>query len=199
MSGNITKNYTCDGKTIAPEFQKGCVMQNPNVWGELRGRDVQSARGTKAGTIQDVVVDPQTGNVRYVVLSRTIRTRQGFSAIGAFLLFLFVAGLFWVTFEVSTRGWEQARQEVTSTLQGAAYAAKETSLDAALSAKVKTALSLSKRVPAGQISVDADGPAVTLRGEVPSEQVREIAESIARDVPGVAEVRNHLFPVAQSK
>ena len=79
------------------------------------------------------------------------------------------------------------------------FAAKETSQDAALTAKVKTALSLSKRIPSGEINVDANNDVVTLRGEVPNEQTRSLAEQIARDVPGVREVQNHLYAVSHSQ
>src|SRR2546427_89660 len=90
----------------------------------------------------------------------------------------------------NSAGEDHAKQNIRSTVQRVAYAAKETSADAALTTKVKTALSLSKRIPAGDIHVDSDGGIVTLRGEVPSAQVRELAESIARDAPGVQEARN---------
>ena len=108
-------------------------------------------------------------------------------------------GLIWVGYLVSTRGWEQARQDISTTVQGAAYAAKETSQDAAVTAKVKTALSLSKRIPSAEINVDANNDVVTLRGEVPNEQTRSLAEQIARDVPGVREVQNHLYAVSHSQ
>jgi osmotically-inducible protein OsmY len=121
------------------------------------------------------------------------------SVLAGIALVCLVLGLAWTTFLVSTRGWDQAKEDLKSSLQGAAYAAKETSQDAALTTKVKTALALSKRIPAGQISVDSEGDVVTLRGEVPSEQVRELAEAIARDVPGVREVHNHLFALSRTQ
>jgi hyperosmotically inducible protein len=83
--------------------------------------------------------------------------------------------------------------------QRAVYAAKETSEGAALTGKVKTALSLSKRIPSDKINVDSEDDIVTLRGEVPSDEVRELAESIARDVPGVSDVHNHLYAVSRSQ
>jgi len=64
---------------------------------------------------------------------------------------------------------------------------------------VKTALALSKRIPADTISVESEGDVVTLRGEVPSDQVRDLAESIARDVPGVQMVHNHIFAVSRTQ
>src|SRR5262249_28001330 len=102
--------------------------------------------------------------------------RRGISVAGAILLLCLVLALGWFTYLVSTRGWDQAQQDVKSTFQGAAYAAKETSQDATLTAKVKTALSLSKRVPSDKISVDTQNGVVTLRGDVPSSDVAKTAE-----------------------
>jgi sporulation protein YlmC with PRC-barrel domain len=133
-----------------------------------------------------------------VVRERTVyvesRPRgQGLSVLGTILVVCILFALVWVAYLVGTRGWDQARQDIANSIQGAAYAAKETSYDAALTAKVKTALALSKRIPSNEISVDSQGDAVTLRGEVSSEEVRHLAETITLDVPGVREVNNHLY------
>jgi sporulation protein YlmC with PRC-barrel domain len=130
---------------------------------------------------------------------RAVPVRSGVSALAVILLICLVLALGWMTYLVSTRGWDQAKQDVQSTFQNAVYAAKETSHEAALTTKVKTALSLSKRIPANKIDVDSQGDVVTLRGEVPSNDVRSAAESIAQDVPGVSEVQNHLFAVTPSQ
>jgi sporulation protein YlmC with PRC-barrel domain len=145
------------------------------------------------------------GDVAPEVRSRTVyverriapRQRPSFAAVVALIILLVAGG--WISFLVATRGWDQAKEDMKSSLQGAAYAAKETSYDAALTTKVKTALSLSKRIPASQISVESDGNSVTLRGEVPSDEIRNLAEAIARDVPGVQEVHNHLFAVSRTQ
>jgi len=185
---------------------------------------IRNTAGEDLGKIEDVVFDPDTGNVRYVVSSfnrvlddpRTNRVlddrrpivdrpvlverrrpRTGISIVGAILLVCLVLGLAWATFLVATRGWDQARQDMKSSLQSAAYAAKETSKDAALTTKVKTALTLSKRIPADKIDVESDGTVVTLRGDVPSNEIRDLAEKVTRDVPGVTDVQNHLFPVGR--
>jgi sporulation protein YlmC with PRC-barrel domain len=120
-------------------------------------------------------------------------SRRGVSLLGGIVLVCLILSLAWFGFLIMTRGWDQARSDINSTFQSAVYAAKETSRDAALTAKVKTALSLSKRIPSDKINVDSQGDVVTLRGEVPSEQVRDLAESIVRDVPGVSDVHNHIF------
>ncbi|PYS30137.1 MAG: hypothetical protein DMG11_06310 [Acidobacteria bacterium] len=134
------------------------------------------------------------------VVERTPRQPgKPISLFGAVALVLLLMGALWVGFLVSTRGWEETRSEIGSTFQSVAYAMKETSKDATLTAKVKTAFSLSKRIPSGQISVDSDDGVVTLRGEVPSEEIRRLAESVARDTPGVVDVQNHLYVTGRSQ
>jgi BON domain-containing protein/PRC-barrel domain protein len=193
-------------------------MQPSKMWtaDALLNARVRNTAGEDLGKIEDVVFDPDTGNVRYVVSSfngaladsrrplvdrpdyvERRRPRTGISLIGAILLVCLVLGLAWATFLVATRGWDQARQDMKSSLQSAAYAAKETSKDAALTTKVKTALKLSKRIPADKIDVESDGTVVTLRGDVPSNEIRDLTEKITRDVPGVTDVQNHLFPVGR--
>jgi len=142
---------------------------------------------------------------RHVVRRRALyvepparRAKSGMSLLSGVALACLILALAGMTFLVSTRGWDQTKQEIKSSVQGAAYAARESSHDAALTTKVKTALALSKRIPAGQVDVDSDGDVVTLRGEVPSDQIRDLAESIARDVPGVHEVYNHIFAVSRT-
>src|SRR5438105_10130548 len=100
---------------------------------------------------------------RRVYVERTAPRHGGLSVFAGILLVCIVLALGWMTFLVSTRGWDQAREDIKSSLQNAAYAAKETSHEAALTTRVKTALALSKRIPAGQINVDSEGDAVTLR------------------------------------
>jgi sporulation protein YlmC with PRC-barrel domain len=124
---------------------------------------------------------------------------RGVSAGVAGLLILLMIGLLWFAFLVWTRGWETAKNDIRNSVGGLAYAMKEGSEDATLTAKVKTALSLSKRVPAGNIDVDSRDGIVTLRGEVSNEEVRSMAEQIARDTPGVVDVRNHLFAVSSTQ
>jgi sporulation protein YlmC with PRC-barrel domain len=148
-------------------------------------RDIQNYYGIPAPVVRE----------RTTVYAE--RRRRGIPVLATIVLICLVGGLIWAGYLISTRGWDQAKQDMMSTVQRAAYAAKETSGDAALTTKVKTALSLSKRIPAGQINVDSDGGIVTLRGEVSAGNVREVAESIARDVPGVQEVRNHIFVPSQ--
>jgi sporulation protein YlmC with PRC-barrel domain len=125
--------------------------------------------------------------------------RRGLSLVAMVLLIGLVLGLAWMTYMVSTRGWNQAQQDIKDPLQTAAHAAKETSETAALTTKVKTALSLSKRIPSDKINVDSQNGDVTLRGDVPSPDIKALAESVARDVPGVNQVHNHLYVVTRSQ
>src|SRR5579862_4642644 len=71
-----------------------------------------------------------------VVRERTVYVEkprgQGLSALGTILFACLLFGLIWVIFLVGTRGWDQARQDIENSVQSAAYAAKETSQDAAI-------------------------------------------------------------------
>jgi osmotically-inducible protein OsmY/sporulation protein YlmC with PRC-barrel domain len=127
-----------------------------------------------------------------VVVQREIRKNRPaslFASALAIVLLLFLLGFSYLVF---TRGWDRARDTAVDWVQGVAYAAKETSEDAALTAKVKTALSLSRRVPSATINVDTNNEVVTLRGEVPNEETRVLAEMIARDTLGVTELVNRI-------
>src|SRR6188768_3309739 len=62
---------------------------------------------------------------------------------------------------------------------------KESSEDAATATKVKTALMLSKHVSPYAITVKTEQRAVSLTGQVPSEEVKAMAGAIAQDTSGV--------------
>lgn len=65
--------------------------------------------------------------------------------------------------------------------------------DAAITAKVKTALIAEPDLKGMAIDVDTEQNVVTLNGAVASEAVRERAERIAKEVEGVKDVRNQLL------
>jgi osmotically-inducible protein OsmY len=69
---------------------------------------------------------------------------------------------------------------------------KESSQDAATTSKVKTALLLSKHVSAFDVKARTNRGAVTLTGEVPSEETRRVAGAITQDTSGVTAVHNNL-------
>src|SRR5882762_9421312 len=69
---------------------------------------------------------------------------------------------------------------------------KESSEDAATTTKVKTALMLSKRVSPFKIDVNAKQGAVSLTGQVPSEEIKAMAGVIAQDTSGVKLLNNNL-------
>ncbi len=173
---------------------------NPADWPDITDaaweQRIRDHYRTGPGPIRERVV--HVG--RPVVERRVVAPRRtGISVLGGIVIALFVAGLLWMAFLVSTRGWDGAKQQLTNTFSGAAYAMKETSQDAALTAKVKAALSLNKQVPADQIHVESQGDVVTLRGEVPNDEVRSVAEKIAQDTPGVGEVRNYLYAMQHTQ
>lgn len=67
------------------------------------------------------------------------------------------------------------------------------------SRKVKTALGLSKRLAGFDIAVSTNDGVATLTGQVPSEDIKSLAGAIARDTPGVTDVKNEIAvdPAAQ--
>jgi hyperosmotically inducible periplasmic protein len=73
------------------------------------------------------------------------------------------------------------------------------SADATTTKKVKTALGLSRRVAGFEIDASTSDGVVTLTGQAPSEDVKSFAAEIARDTPGVVDVKNEIAvnPTAQ--
>lgn len=71
--------------------------------------------------------------------------------------------------------------------------------DAATARKVKTALGLSKRLAGFDINVTVSDGVAALSGQVPSEEIKSLAGAIARDTPGVTDVKNEIAvdPAAQ--
>jgi hyperosmotically inducible protein len=69
---------------------------------------------------------------------------------------------------------------------------KSDTRNAALTAKVKSALAADVGLKTLKIDVDSMGNTVTLKGAVDSEATKKRAEEVARKVDGVATVRNEL-------
>jgi osmotically-inducible protein OsmY len=64
--------------------------------------------------------------------------------------------------------------------------------DARITAQVKAAFALSKRISAYEIGVDTKNGVVTLSGKAPSEADRELAGNVAGDTTGVTQVNNQI-------
>jgi sporulation protein YlmC with PRC-barrel domain len=191
LSTSRTRDYVLldipkDTLRRAPGFERG-------AWPDMADPGWQRRIDDYYGTDRRVLAN------RPVVVERRRPAGRALSVLAGILLVCLVLALAWVAYLVSTRGWDQAREDMKSSLQGVVYAAKETSQGAALTSKVKTALALSKRIPSDKIDVDSEREVVTLRGEVPSDEIRDLAETRARDVPGVSEVHNHLYVVAPAR
>ena len=192
LSTSRTRDYVLldinkDTLRRAPGFDRGAW---PDMTDPVWRRSIDDYYGADRRFVGDRPV---------VAERRRAPLRRAVSVLAGILLLCFLLALAWVTYLVSTRGWDQARQDVKSSLQGVAYAAKETSQGAALTGKVKTAFALSKRIPSDKIDVDSEHDVVTLRGEVPSDEIRDLAETRARDVPGVSEVHNYLYVVTPTR
>jgi sporulation protein YlmC with PRC-barrel domain len=142
-------------------------------------------------TVADPVARPVI--VERPVERHYVAPRKPISALAIVFLALLLVGALAFTYMVQTRGWDQAKVEMLGSMQGVTYAMKDASSDATLTAKVKTAFSLNRRIPATAINVDSNNGVVTLRGEVSDEATRATAVTVAQDTPGVQEVRDHLF------
>lgn len=75
-------------------------------------------------------------------------------------------------------------------LDNATAEAKRTAADAALTAKVKTALANDAGLKTLKLDVDANGGVVTLKGRVDSDDAKQRIHEIAQAVPGVTWVQN---------
>ena len=100
--------------------------------------------------------------------------------IALLIVLIVVAG---AGYYVYTHGWK--KPERLSSLFSS-------SGDAATTRKVKTALGLSKRLAGFDIDVNTNNGIVTLSGRVPSEDAKSLAGEIARDTPGVTDVKNEI-------
>jgi hyperosmotically inducible periplasmic protein len=69
---------------------------------------------------------------------------------------------------------------------------RDSSIDAALAAKVRGALALSRRVSGLKVGVGVRSGVARLDGRVPTQEARSIVEAIATDTPGVKGVENGL-------
>ena len=86
-------------------------------------------------------------------------------------------------------GAENLGQQVQTAAQGA----KEAAANAALAAKVKTALGTRKGINAGDIDANAKDGVVTLKGDVNSQAEADTAVEVAQQTEGVKSVNNQLM------
>ena len=94
-------------------------------------------------------------------------------------------------------GWHAKNETRVNGSTAAAEPARgpvQTASDAAITAKVKTALGADDLVKARNIDVDTMRGVVTLHGNVASAAEKERAISLARRVEGVAGVKDNLKP-----
>jgi hyperosmotically inducible protein len=90
---------------------------------------------------------------------------------------------------------ERAREtgaRIGESLAVGAERAERAATDAALTAKIKSKMALDDNVRAMAIDVDTNRGVVTLRGSVPSAEVRERAVRLALETDGVIDVRDLL-------
>ena len=88
---------------------------------------------------------------------------------------------------------DRQAQGLGAQVENAAVHARQAVTDAALAAKVKTALSTRKSLDGTDIRVDAKGTVVTLKGDVNAREQAGQAEQVARGTTGVTSVVNQLM------
>jgi hyperosmotically inducible protein len=103
------------------------------------------------------------------------------------LLLILVAGAVYL---LGKRGAHvgEAGKSVALDLEKAAEAVRDTSEDAILTTKVKTAIALSKSASTFDIDVDSDEGVVTLTGALPESEDKEAVLQVARSTDGVLSV-----------
>ena len=130
---------------------------------------------------------------------KKLASESGFVRAG--LVLLVVIGVIGVLYLSRWRGGEidvaEAGKVVAGDLERAAETVRDTSKDAFLTAKVKTALALSKSASVFGVDVDSNGGTVTLTGAVPSNEIRAAVLETARDTEGVREVVDRIEVDAQ--
>jgi osmotically-inducible protein OsmY len=97
------------------------------------------------------------------------------------LLALVAGGLYYY----KARGFGSGAPQSLQTLRGEVK-------DAALTGAVKTAFELNRTLKPLPLHVSTEGEVVTLRGDVPSEEVKAVAERVAAAVPDVRQVVDHI-------
>jgi hyperosmotically inducible protein len=88
---------------------------------------------------------------------------------------------------------DRQAQGVGAKVESAADNARKVVNDAALAAKVKTALTTRKDLAGTDIDVQTKGTVVTLKGDVNKREQAAEAEQVARGTTGVTDVVNHLM------
>jgi osmotically-inducible protein OsmY len=96
---------------------------------------------------------------------------------------------------ISRQGWAVTARQVhgvAEAVKATSVAVRDTSADAATTAKAKAALALSKRISGSEVNVDTTNAVATLTGRVPTPEAREVAGQIVADTSSVQDVRNLL-------
>jgi hypothetical protein len=165
--------------------------------------------GDDVGELSDVRFDPGTGHLRFAVdlyagplvdelrhydrvrEDRWGREQAGWAMVGIVIIAVLIGTGFWV-YRQGVTGTSSKVQQAAAVLERTSVAVRGSASDATTTAKVKTALALSKRVHALDVNVDTKDSVATLTGRVSSTEAKDIAGQIAADTSGVREVRNLL-------
>jgi hyperosmotically inducible protein len=119
---------------------------------------------------------------------RTLEREKGFARAAVLLLILIVIAVALYVMQRRGVGVDETGRSVALDLEQAAEAVRDTSADALLTTKVKTAIALSKSASTFDVDVDSDDGVVTLTGALPSSEDKETVLKIARETDGVSSV-----------
>jgi hyperosmotically inducible protein len=100
-----------------------------------------------------------------------------------------------IVYLISRQGWAVTARQVygvAEAVKTTTAAVRDTSADAATTAKARAALALSKRLSGSEFNVDTTNAVATLTGRVPTLEAKEAAGQIVADTSGVRDVRNLL-------
>jgi osmotically-inducible protein OsmY len=112
--------------------------------------------------------------------------------VSAVVAIVMVIGLGYLLFEQGWTGTASRASAVATAVRDTTSAVRHVSSDAAITAKARTALALSKQAPAFDVDVDTVDAVATLTGRVATPESKVQAGQIVANTSGVREVRNLL-------
>lgn len=191
-------HLTADGSSAVVDATQEKLLKAPTIERRALSSWVEEPQLSRIREYYGLAPEPTTGfREAAIPVHPRPQPRRGSGGAWALglLVLLIVAGV--AAFVL----YDQGVSVSSASVKAAAGSVKDASVDAATTVKVKVALALSKSVSAYDISVDTHDGVVTLKGAVPSDEIRGLASEIAADTSGVASVDNRLSvdPQVQAK
>lgn len=153
--------------------------------------------GESVGTLDHMLFDPTSGMLTHLVVQEN-GSRRRVSVPAEWVRELVDEAIVlaqWKPDQPGVPAYEAAHDDAASAAPstvGAKNEAKPLDRDTVLFGRVTAALTADPRTASIPIEVIADRDTITLKGKVPSPEIKRAAEEIARHVPGVVTVINEL-------